>query len=638
MKKKCFAIILSALLLSSLAVSAFADPPATPPGGFGESGGPGGSGGGPGGAPGSSASVSWTGATTITSAAEQSGQTYASASADENALLIDTAEAVSIADPTVTKTGGTSASDTYSFYGINSGIMVKGGADVTITGGTVETSAEGANGVFSYGANNGSTNATGDGTTVTISDTVITTTGNGSGGIMTTYGGTTVAKDLTVTTSGGSSAPIRTDRGGGWVTVNGGTYTSSGLGSPAIYSTADVKATGATLVSNQSEGVCIEGTGSIELTDCDLTATNSALNGNATFYDTIMIYQSMSGDADSGSSHFTMTGGKLTSNKGHVFHVTNTNAVITLSGVEIANNDEAGVLLSVCDDGWSGGSNIATLNADSQTLNGTILVGSDSTLTINLSGGSVFTGTVSGNIVNGKGAAVSDSVGTVNVSLDGTSKWILTGDTYVTSFSGNAANVIDNGYTLYVNGVALTGTSSENTGSAKQETPSDESTAKTALSFSDVSESAWYYEYVTALTKDGVINGMGDGTFAPDGTLTWAQAMKLLLCAHGDLADVTGSEWADTAMSKAAKLGLCGSEQDGSEEITRLDFCTAAAKLFGLASDGTGNAFSDCDDPAVLALAGAGVINGYPDGTFGPGKTLTRAEISKIICLLMKSD
>ena len=153
------------------------------------------------------------------------------------------------------------------------------------------------------------------------------------------------------------------------------------------------------------------------------------------------------------------------------------------------------------------------------------------------------------------------------------------------------------------------------------------------------------YEYVTALTKDGVINGMGDGTFAPDGTLTWAQAMKLLLCAHGDLSDVTGDTWADTAMNKAAQLGLCESEQDGddkaeqdgSEEITRLDFCTAAAKLFGLTSDGTGNAFSDCDDPSVLALADAGVINGYPDGTFGPGKTLTRAEISKIIYLLTES-
>ena len=90
MKKKCFAIILSALLLSSLAVSAFADPPAAPPGGFGESGGQGGSGG-PGGAPGSSASVEWTGATTINSTAEQSGQTNASG---DGTTVIPTAPSV----------------------------------------------------------------------------------------------------------------------------------------------------------------------------------------------------------------------------------------------------------------------------------------------------------------------------------------------------------------------------------------------------------------------------------------------------------------------------------------------------------------------------------------------------------------
>ena len=135
-RKKMLACILTTLLLLSMSVSAFADPPEAPPGGFDGSGGPGGpdgqsgQGGGPGGG---STSVSWTGATTITSAAEQSDQTYASSSADENALLIDTADTVTVSNPTVTKTGGTSASDNYSFYGINSGIMSKGGASVIVT-------------------------------------------------------------------------------------------------------------------------------------------------------------------------------------------------------------------------------------------------------------------------------------------------------------------------------------------------------------------------------------------------------------------------------------------------------------------------------------------------------------------------
>ena len=280
----------------------------------------------------------------------------------------------------------------------------------------------------------------------------------GPGGIMTTGGGIMEAHNLTVTTSGQSSAAIRTDRGGGTVTVDGGTYTSNGLGSPAIYSTADITVSNATLVSNLSEGVCIEGKNSITLTDCDLTANNTKRNGNAKFLDTIMIYQSMSGDADSGTSVFSMTNGSLTSKNGHVFHVTNATTVINLTNVDITNEDASNVLISVCDDGWSGAKNIATLNAANQILDGAVLVGSNSTLTLNLAEGSSLTGYVSGSIKDAGGSTVSSQVGTVNVTLDGTSTWTLTADSYITSFSGDPAKIKANGYTLYVNGTALAGT------------------------------------------------------------------------------------------------------------------------------------------------------------------------------------
>ncbi|MCR4896993.1 MAG: hypothetical protein K5891_09490 [Lachnospiraceae bacterium] len=338
---------------------------------------------------------------------------------------------------------------------MNAAVLVKDGSTTTITGATITTDADGANGVFSYGGNGGQNGAAGDGTTVIISDSTITTTGDGSGGIMTTGGGITKASNLTVTTSGRSSAAIRTDRGGGTVTVDGGTYTTNGLGSPAIYSTADITVSDATLVSNLSEGVCIEGINSITLNDCDLTANNTSTNGNATFYDTIMIYQSMSGDADSGTSVFTMNGGTLTSKSGHVFHVTNTTAVINLDNVKIVNKDSENILLSVCADGWTGDTNTATVNASNQTLEGTILVGDDSTLTLNLTNGSTFTGTFSGEITNAKGTTVSTELGTVSVSLDSSSTWTLTGDTYISAFDGDLSDVNTNGYTLYVNGTAV---------------------------------------------------------------------------------------------------------------------------------------------------------------------------------------
>ena len=410
----------------------------------------------PGGA--SAQDVTYAAATSLTSGTELEAGEYTSETADENAILIDTDESVTLNQPTVTKTGDSDGGDNCNFYGLNAAVLAMGDADVTISGGAITTDGDGANGVFSYGGNGGQNGAAGDGTTVTISDTTITTTGDGSGGIMTTGGGVTIASNLTIETSGRSSAAIRTDRGGGIVTVDGGSYTTNGLGSPAIYSTADVSVANAQLVSNLSEGVCIEGKNSIALTDCDLTASNTQCNGNATFLDSIMIYQSMSGDADSGTSAFTMTGGSLTSKSGHVFHVTNTHAIITLTGVEITNEDAENVLLSVCDDGWNGAGNQAEVNAISQVLEGSILVGDNASLSLSLSEGSSFTGSISGEITNSRGETVSTQVGEVSVTLDGDSTWTLTGDSYVTSFTGDAAQVISGGYTLYVNGVALEGT------------------------------------------------------------------------------------------------------------------------------------------------------------------------------------
>ncbi|MCR4899874.1 MAG: hypothetical protein K5907_03555, partial [Treponema sp.] len=231
--------------------------------------------------------------------------------------------------------------------------------------------------------------------------------------------------------------------------------TSNGLGSPAIYSTADITVSNATLVSNLSEGVCIEGKNTITLNNSNLNANNTKCNGNATFLDTIMIYQSMSGDADSGTSSFTMNGGTLTSKSGHMFHVTNTNAVINLNGVTLKNEDSSNILLSVCADGWSGASNIATLNAKSQVLEGTILVGSDSKLTLNLTNNSSFEGTISGNITNAKGKTVSTGVGTVTVKIDSTSTWTLTGNTYIKALDGDLSQINTNGYKLYVNGTQV---------------------------------------------------------------------------------------------------------------------------------------------------------------------------------------
>ena len=399
--------------------------------------------------------IKYAGATSLTAATTETGKTYESGKADESALMISTKEAVTISQPTISKAGDSDGGDNCSFYGVNAALLVKDGSTTTIKGGTISSNATGANGVFSYGGNGGRNGAEGDGTTVIIEDTKITTTGNGSGGIMTAGGGVTKAKNLTVNTSGRSSAPIRSDRGGGIVTVEGGSYTSSGQGSPVIYSTADINVSNAVLTSNMSEGAVIEGKNSITLTDCQMTVSNTRRNSHAQFLDGIMLFQSFSGDAAKGNSHFTMNGGTLTNCQGHLIHVTNTNAIITLNGVKLTNDDPAKVLLSVCADGWKGAGNKATFNAVSQQMEGTILVGSDSELTLTLTDGSTFTGSIGGNITNAAGDTVSTEIGKVDVTLGDGCTWNLTADTYIASFTGDASNIRTNGHHIYVSGKEL---------------------------------------------------------------------------------------------------------------------------------------------------------------------------------------
>ena len=400
--------------------------------------------------------IKYAGAAELTAKATEMGKTYQSDNADECALLISTKEAVTISQPVITKKGSSDGGDNCSFYGVNAALLVKGGSTTSVKGGMITSDGTGANGVFSYGGNGGHNGGQGDGTTVIIENTKITTTGDGSGGIMTTGGGVMKAKNLTVSTRGRSSAAIRTDRGGGVVTVEGGNYTSNGLGSPVIYSTADVTVSDATLTSNKSEGVCIEGKNSITLNNCQMTVSNTQRKGHAQFLDAIMIYQSFSGDADSGNSHFTMNGGSLTNRQGHLFHVTNTNAIITLNGVKLVNDDPAKVLLSVCADGWQGATNKATFNVSHQQLEGTILVGSDSELTLTLTDGSTFNGCIGGNITNAAGDDISSETGTVHVSLGNDCNWTLTADTYITSLKGDASHITYNGHRLFVDGKQMT--------------------------------------------------------------------------------------------------------------------------------------------------------------------------------------
>lgn len=151
--------------------------------------------------------------------------------------------------------------------------------------------------------------------------------------------------------------------------------------------------------------------------------------------------------------------------------------------------------------------------------------------------------------------------------------------------------------------------------------------------FKDVKVSSWFGKYVINLYNDGIINGTSATTYAPNDTLTWAAALKLLLVSHGDLkaADATGADWSKNTIAKAAELGLVAADLDGAKAISRLEFCQVAAKLNKLAESKTESKFTDCTDGYVMALVDAKVISGMTETTFEPAASLTRAQIAKIL-------
>ena len=374
-------------------------------------------------------------------------ETYENTEDGGHAILAD-GEDASYANIGVTKTGE-SEGDEADFYGENAAVFATNEAALTISDSLIETNGTHANGVFSYG----------EGTTVNISDSVIETSGNCSGGIMTTGGGTMNASNLNIHTTGNSSAAIRSDRGGGTVTVDGGSYVTDGMGSPVIYSTADITVSDSYMESTASQGVVVEGKNSVTLNDCELVADNNTKNSDKSdYYQAVMIYQSMSGDAASGTSSFTMNGGSLLNKNGDIFFVNNTACEISMSGVDVVNEDADGIFLRAEAAGWGNeGSNGGKINftASGQTIDSDMVVDEVSVLNLYLKDGSAFTGAI-----NTDGQA-----GSVYVELDEGSTWTLTGDSYISGLTCDADAINLNGYTLYVDGEAYTA-GSESTGEA----------------------------------------------------------------------------------------------------------------------------------------------------------------------------
>ena len=386
---------------------------------------------------------SYTAANEYTEDTTVSNETIESTGTDENGALISSGASVTFDNDTITRTSADSkGGDDSSFYGVGAAVLATDGT-AYVKDGSVTTDAAGGAGLFAYG----------DGT-VYASGTTVKTAQDTSGGVHVAGGGTFYGWDLNVETNGESSAAIRSDRGGGTMVIDGGNYVSNGVGSPAIYSTADIAVSNASLTANGSEAVCIEGLNSIHLYDCDLTGNMSDLDQNDNTW-TVILYQSMSGDSEVGNSTFQMDGGSLTSENGGVFYTTNTESTITLNNVDVNYNDDNEFFLQCTGNtnqrGWGqSGANGADCHFTgiSQDMQGNVIWDSISDLDFYLTEGSSLTGAV----VDDETYAGEGGDGYCNVYVSADSTWTVTGDSTVSSLE-NEGTIVDNeGKTVTIQG------------------------------------------------------------------------------------------------------------------------------------------------------------------------------------------
>lgn len=375
-------------------------------------------------------------------------QVFGSTGNDENALRV-TGALVTLKNVEIMKEEGTSSStESGDFYGMNAALLATGGARVTIEDSSVHSAAPNGNGLFSYGK----------GTMISAKNVTITTEGSHSGGLQTTGGALTEAENVNVSTAGNSSAAIRSDRGGGTVLVKGGTFRTEGYGSPAVYSTTRISIEGADLSASRSEGAVIEGKNSIALKNCRMEGNmaETRLMGGETIKEenvhTVMLYQSMSGDAEEGTSAFSMEGGSLLSHKGDVFYVTNTDCTIQLDNVKIQNEDPEGALLRVSGNsgsrGWGkAGTNggRARFTVQNQQMEGNILVDSISRLSMTLGKNSRWDGALLQE-TNDQGH---DKDAGADLTIEKGATWNMTADSTVRTLH-NEGKIVTNGHTLTV--------------------------------------------------------------------------------------------------------------------------------------------------------------------------------------------
>jgi hypothetical protein len=163
--------------------------------------------------------------------------------------------------------------------------------------------------------------------------------------------------------------------------------------------------------------------------------------------------------------------------------------------------------------------------------------------------------------------------------------------------------------------------------------------------FSDV-ENHWAETYIEYLSSQGLISGFPDGTFKPNDTLTRAQVSSILSNElnlnpePANFPDVASSHWANGHIGAVVSQGIMNGYPDGTfkpdNPMTRAEVSAVIASAYNLTQVTSNSSFSDLIQnhwsfSNVMALMDNYIISGYPDSTFKPNNSMTRAEFAAVM-------
>ncbi len=180
-----------------------------------------------------------------------------------------------------------------------------------------------------------------------------------------------------------------------------------------------------------------------------------------------------------------------------------------------------------------------------------------------------------------------------------------------------------------------------------------------AAAYEDVSPASWAYPYIQEVTEKGIMKGVGENTFAPNGTMTRAMFVTVLARMSGETlfdqepsvySDVAVGTWYTGAVNWASLADIAKGYPNGTfmpdAPVTREQaaaFLIRYTEYMGLElpqdqevpTYADASAISSWARIAVEGCSAAGILAGYPDGFFRPQRFITRAEAAKVLCVFL---